>query len=105
LSHATSSTSLRPHQAEIEGDRDEYSVSYIYVVKISNWSRRRCLYLQFLPHFVSFDIFEWMPLEQVDDCEQLSIFLGSEKRKVVYTGNDCLEFVSKYSMRNIAVHK
>ena len=29
LSHATSSTSLRPHRAEIYGDNEEYSVDYI----------------------------------------------------------------------------
>ncbi len=41
FSHATSSTSLRPHQAEIEGDHKEYAVNFISVVKINNWSRRR----------------------------------------------------------------
>jgi hypothetical protein len=46
---------------------------------MDNWPRRRGLYLQFLTHFVSFDISEWLLLEQVDDCEELSIFLGSEK--------------------------
>jgi len=54
---------------------------------------------------VSFDIPEWTLLEQVDDCEQLSIFLGNEKWKVVSMGNDYLEFISKYPMRNIVVHK
>ncbi len=34
LSCATSSTSLRPHQAEIEGDHEEYAVDYISDVKI-----------------------------------------------------------------------
>ena len=36
LSHATSSTSLRPHQAEIEGDHEEYSGDSISDVKIEN---------------------------------------------------------------------
>ena len=36
LSHATTSTSLRPHQAEIEGDHDEYAVDYISDVKFDN---------------------------------------------------------------------
>ena len=79
LSYATTSTSLRPHQAEIEGDHEEYAVDYISDVKIDNWPRRRGPYLQFLTHFVSFDIPEWLLLEQVDDCEQLSVFLESEK--------------------------
>ena len=34
LSHALTSTSLRPHQAEIEGDHEEYAVDYISDVKI-----------------------------------------------------------------------
>ena len=36
-------------------------------------------YLQLLTHFVSFYIPEWLLLEQVDDCEQLPIFMASEK--------------------------
>jgi hypothetical protein len=105
LSHATSSTSLRPHQAEIEGDHEEYAVDYISDVKIDKWPRRRGSYLQFLTHFVSFDIPEWLLLEQVDDCEQLSIFLSSEKWKVFSLGKDYLDFVAKYPMRNVVVHK
>jgi hypothetical protein len=105
LSHATSSTSLRPHQAEIEGDHEEYAVDYISDVKIDKWPRRRGSYLQFLTHFVSFDIPEWLLLEQVDDCEQLSIFLDSEKWKVFSLGKDYLDFVAKYPMRNVVVHK
>ena len=105
LSHATSSTSLRPHQAEIEGDHEEYAVDYISDVKIDKWPRRRGSYLQFLTHFVSFDIPEWLLLEQVDDCEQLSFFLGSEKWKVFSLGKNYLDFVAKYPMRNVVVQK
>jgi len=54
---------------------------------------------------VSFDIPEWLLLEQVDDCEQLSIFLNTEKWIVFSLGKDYLEFVAKYSMMNIVVHK
>ena len=105
LSHATSSTSLRPHQAEIEGNHTKYSVDYISDVKIDNWARRRGHYLQLFSHFVYLDIPEWMLLEQVDDCEQLHIFLDSETWKVFSMGNDHLEFVSKCPMINIDVHK
>ncbi len=56
LSHATSSTSLPPHQAKIEADREEYVVDFISDFKIDNWPRRRGPYLHFLTHFVSFDI-------------------------------------------------
>jgi hypothetical protein len=60
---------LRPHQAKIECDHEEYAIDYISDVKIDNWPRSRGPYLQFLTHFVSFDILEWLLLEQVEDCE------------------------------------
>ena len=53
---------------------------------------------------MSFDIPEWMLLEQVDDCEQFSIFLSSEKWNVLGC-KDYLELVAKYPMRNIVVTK
>jgi len=56
LSHASSSTLLRPHQTKIEGDHEEYAVDIISGVKIDIWPRRRGPYLQLLTHFVSFDI-------------------------------------------------
>ena len=79
LSQSTTATSLRPHQAEIEGDMEEYAINYIDDVKIDNWQRRRGLYLQFLTYFINFDTPEWMLLEQIDDCEELSKLLSSEK--------------------------
>ena len=105
MSRATSSTSLRPHQAGIEGDREEYAVDLISDVKIDIWPRRKGPYLQISTHFVSFDIPEWMLLDQVDDCEQLFIFLSTEKWNIFSLGKDYLEFVAKYPMRNIVVHK
>jgi len=96
---------LRPHQAKIEGDHEEYAVNYISDVKIDNRPRRRGLYLQFLSHFVSFDILEWLLLEQVDDCEQLSIFLDSEKWNTFSKGKDYLDFANKFPMRMIIVDK
>ena len=78
LSDSTTSASLRPHQAEVEGDMEEYyAINYIDDVKLDNWPRRRGPYLQFLTYFVNFDTPEWMLLEQVDDCEELSKFLTS----------------------------
>jgi len=53
---------------------------------------------------VSFDILECMLLEQLDDYEQLSIFLSSEEWNVFSLGKDYLEFVAKYPTRNIVVH-
>jgi hypothetical protein len=104
LSHATSSTCLRPHQEEIEGGHEEYAGDFISDVKIDNWPRRGP-YLQFLTHFVSINILEWMLLEQVDDCEQLSIVLNTKKWNVFALVKDYLEFIAKYPMRNIVVHK
>ena len=105
LSHATSTTSLRPLQAKIEGDHEEYDVDFFSDVKNINLPRMSGPYLQSLTHFVSFNILEWMLLEQVDDCEQLSIFLNTEKYNVFSLDKDYLEFVAKFPMRNIVVHK
>ena len=35
------------------------------------------LIFKFLYNFVGYDVPEWMLLEQVDDCEQLFVFLSS----------------------------
>ena len=83
LSRPTSSISLRPHQAKIESDHEEYAVDFISDVEIDNCPRRRGIYLQFLTLFVSFEIQEWMLLDQIDDCEQLPNI--SKQRK-----NECL---------------
>jgi hypothetical protein len=96
---------LRSHQAQVEGDQEEYAIDHIYNVKIDNYPRRRGPYLQFLTHFVSFDIHEWLLLEQVDDCELLSIFLGSEKWNIVSKGKDYLDFAEKFPMRIAIVNK
>ena len=105
LSHASSSTSLRPHRAEIEGDHEECAVDYIFDIKIDNWPRKRGPYLQFLTHFVSFDIPEWFLLEQVDDCEQLQIFLGNEKWDTFSKEKYYLEFAKKFPMRIVIADK
>ena len=57
LSHASSSTSLRTQQTEIEADHEEYVDDYTYDVNIDN------PYLHFLTNFVSFDTPEWRLLE------------------------------------------
>ena len=61
--------------------------------------------MQFLTHFVSFDIPEWLLLEQVDDCEQLSVFLDSEKWNNFSKGEDYLDFANKFPMRKVIVNK
>ncbi len=54
LSHASTSTSLRPHKIEIEGDHEDSAIGFIVDVKIDNCPRRRGPYLQFLIHFCVF---------------------------------------------------
>ena len=105
ISHTSSTTSLKPHRIEIEGDHEEHAVDFISDYKIGNWPRGKGTYLQFLTHVVSFDIAEWMLLEQVDECERLSIFLSNEKWEKISMGKDCLDFVVNYPMRNVVVHK
>ena len=69
---------MRHQPAEIESGHNEYAIDYISCVKIGNWHNRRGPYLQILTHFVGYNVVEWMLLEQVDNCEQLSVFLSSD---------------------------
>jgi hypothetical protein len=57
---------------------NEYAINFISDAKVDNWPHRRGLYLNSLTHYVGYDVPEWMSLEQVDDCEQLSVFLSSD---------------------------
>jgi hypothetical protein len=54
---------------------------------------------------VSFDIPEWLLLDQVDDCEQLSIFLDSEKWNNSSKGGNYLDFGDKFPMRKVTIDK
>ena len=62
LSKETNSTPLRHQPAEIEDDHNEYAIDFISDAKVENWPNRRGLYLQFLTHFVGYDVPEWMLL-------------------------------------------
>ncbi len=61
--------------------------------------------MQFLTHVMSFDMPEWLLLEQVDDCEHLSNFLDSEKWNNFSKGKDYLDFADKLPMRKVIVNK
>ena len=61
--------------------------------------------MHFLTHCVSFDIPEWLLLEQVDDCEQLSIFIASEKWNFFFKETEYLHFENKFPMRAVIVDK
>ncbi len=54
---------------------------------------------------MSFDIPKWLLLEKVDDCEQLSIFIASEKWNMLYKGKEYLDFANKFPMRTVIVDK
>jgi hypothetical protein len=78
LSKASTFTPLRHRPTEVESDHNEYAIDFISDVKVDNWPSRRGPYFQFLTHFVGYDVHKWMLLEQVDDCEHLSVFLSSD---------------------------
>jgi hypothetical protein len=61
--------------------------------------------LQFLSHFAFFYIPEWLLLEQVDDCEQLSIFIASEKWNIFSKGKEYFDFANKFPMRTVIADK
>jgi hypothetical protein len=56
-------------------------------------------------YFVNFDTPEWMVLEKVDDREELTNFLQSEKRNNFSLGKVYFEFVAQYPKRNIIIDK
>ena len=60
---------LRRQHVEIESYHNEYAINYISDAKVDSWPNRRGPYLQLLTHWVGYDLFEWMLLEQVDDFE------------------------------------
>ena len=88
LSQSTITTSLRPHQTEIEGNMEEFAINSIDDVNLDNWPRRRGLYLRFFTYFVNVDTPEWMLLEQVDDCEELSKLLTIQKWTTFFLGKN-----------------
>ena len=74
-------------------------------MKIDNWLRRSVPYLKFLTDFVSFDILECMPLEQVDDCEQLFIVLNTEKCNLFSLSKITWNLLLNIQYENCVVHK
>jgi len=47
---------LRNQPSDIESNHNEYEIDYISDAKVDNWQNRRGLYLQFLNHFVRYDV-------------------------------------------------
>ncbi len=54
---------------------------------------------------MSFDIPEWLLLEQVDECEQLAICLDNEKWNNFSKGKDYLDFANMFPMKKVIVNK
>ncbi len=79
VSHSTTATSLRPKQAKVKDDIEEYSINHIEVVKMYTWPRRRGPYLKLFSLYCQFISPEGVLLEQVNDCEELTHFLQCDK--------------------------
>ena len=105
LSKAYSSTPLRHQFVEIESDHNEYAIDYISDAKVDNRPNRRGFYVQFLAHFAGYDVPEWVLLEQVDDCEQLSMFLSSYIWAQFSQTQPYIQFNTRYAARDANLHK
>jgi len=105
LSNASTSTLLRHRPVEIESDHNEYEIDFTSDVKVDNWPIRRGLYLQFLIHFVGYNVHEWMLLEQVDDCEQLFVFLSSDVWAQFSKTQAYDHFKARHPARDVDSHK
>jgi hypothetical protein len=105
LSKASNFTPSRHRPAKIESDHNEYAIDFISDVKVDNWPNRRGLNLQFLTHFVGYDVHEWMLLEQVDDCEKLSLFLSSNVWAQFSQTQPYVQFKLGERARDVDLHK
>ena len=105
FSKASTSTPLRHRPAKIESDHTKYAIDFISDVKVDNWPNRLCLYLQFLAHFVGYDIPEWMLLEQVDNCKQLSVFLSSHVWAQYSQTQSYMQFKTRHLARDVDLQK
>ena len=105
LSKASTSTSLRHRTVEIESDHNEYAIDFILDVKVANWPNRRGLYLQFLTHFVGYGVPEWILLEQVDNCEELSVFSSSDVWPQFSQPQSYIQFKTRHLARDIDLQK
>jgi hypothetical protein len=105
LSKASNSTTLSHQLVEIESDHNEYAIDYISDVKVDNRSNRRGLSLQFLTHLVGYDVPKWMLLEQVSDCEQLSVILSSNKWAQFSQTQAYVQFKTRHLARDVDLYK
>jgi hypothetical protein len=101
FSKAASSTPLRHQPFEIESDHNEYAIDYMSDAKVGNWPNRRSPYLQFLTHFIGYDVPKWMLLEQVDDCEQVSVFISLDVWARFFQTQDYVQFKTRHHARDV----
>jgi hypothetical protein len=104
LSKASNSTPLRHRPAEIESDHNEYEIDFISDAKVDNWPNRRGIYFQFSTHFVGYDVPEWILLEQVDDCEHLSMFISSDVWAQFSQTQAYVQFNTRHHARDFDLH-
>jgi hypothetical protein len=105
LFKASNSTPLRHQHSEIESDQNEFATDFISDVKVVNCPNRRGLYFQFLTHFIGYDALEWMLLEQLDDCEQQSVFLSSNVWARLSQTQAYAKFKTRHLARDVDLHK
>ena len=75
------------------------------MLKVNNWPNHHGTYLQFLAHYVGYDVREWMLLEHVDDCEQLSIFLSSDVWAQFSQTQAYIQSKTRHLARDFDLHK
>jgi hypothetical protein len=96
---------LSQQPVEIESDHNEYAIDFISDAKVDNWPHRRGSYLQFLTHFVGYDVPECMLLEQVEDCKQLSAFLSSDVWAQFSQTQSYMLFKTRHPARDVDINK
>jgi hypothetical protein len=104
LSRASNSTPLRHQLVEIESNRNEYAIVFFSDAKVDNWPTRRGLYLQFLTHFVRYDVPEWISLEQFNDREQLFVFLSLDVWAQFSQTQAYVQFITRHTARDVDLH-
>ncbi len=105
LSKASNFTPLRHQPAEIASGHNEYAVNFISDAKVDNWPNRRRLYLQFFTHSVGYDVPEWILLEQVNDCEELIVFLSSDVLAQFFKIQSYIQFKTRHPVRDVDLQK
>ena len=103
LSKAATSTPLRSKAVDAVDDGLEYGVEKITDVKLDKWPRRRGLQVQFLTHYVGYDVPEWSLLELLDDTVALDNFLTTDRWVSFAQTDQYRAFCEQYPRRTVQV--